>query len=127
MNKELEALNDIFAELDSLGMTPTIPIDDGNYDKNVVEYVRKEYEIVKQALTPPSEEEVCKALSEHFAKNPQFNNVVNIRFNKDAGIILIVWKSGGFSHVLDYSHDMKDAPHLITMIGKFYEGEMNNE
>ena len=80
-----------------------------------------------EKVVPPTEQQLCEALSEHFSFD---NNIESIKYHKylaksqrKGGQILIGWKSGGFSNVLNYlATETEDAPHLITMVGKFYEG-----
>ena len=77
-------------------------------------------------LEAPTEEEVCKSLSQYFSYD---DNIDSIKYHKylaksqrKGGQILIGWKSGGFSNVLNYlATATEDAPHLITMVGRFYE------
>jgi len=70
----------------------------------------------KKALTPPTAEEVCKALSEYFNSN-----------------IIYEWGTMTFKFDIDWIEISKLTiekrvdvtmlpPHIITLIGRFYEG-----
>jgi len=70
-----------------------------------------------------SKEEVCKALSEWGTKNDEFNRVwiSEHTIYTDDGILCYLSKNNN----LMLSWDL--PPNLITMIGRFYEGEMKDE
>ena len=89
MSKELEALNRIF-----------------NGMSNNVGYI-KYFENIRQALTPPTSDEVCEALSKLTRMSVYYNNG-KFRFHGDK-----------FGEIVDLN-DL--PPHLITLIGRFYEG-----
>ena len=85
-----------------------------------------EFKLIQQALTPPTAEEVCKALSEwsgdkwYYKTNMQrkgfvcneqsFTNEKYIGYDNKLGL--------GY-----FQNGLWLPPHLITLIGKFYEGE----
>jgi len=69
-----------------------------------------------KALAPPTQDEVCKALSEYL---PHLNEIT---YNKKTKC----FENDGYSDILNnilfdcnYIEDL--PPHLITMIGRFYE------
>ena len=79
---------------------------------------------VQKAFEPPTEEEVCNALKIFFDGYDRFRPYTDIVL--DHKKICLIWENGGRTNVLDYSHMLiEDAPYLITMIGRFYEGLEN--
>ena len=77
--------------------------------------------IIKKALTPPTEEEVCRQLSEYI-KRP-------IEYYAPAKQFVIRCSNG--YHEISRLHGTNEIsfdttyclpPHLITLIGRFYEG-----
>ena len=85
-----------------------------SYD-TVRDYIKR----TNKLLTPPTEEEVCEALSEYFRNDMKHCEEVIFRQNK----FIIVFESGGYSNVIDFTRQLlEEAPYLITMIGRFYEG-----
>ena len=70
-------------------------------------------EIIKQALTPPTEEEVCRALSEYLGEIVWFDEDKNIRVSTQ----WIVKRLGDVGLEFFYVLPL----HLITLIGRFYE------
>jgi hypothetical protein len=67
------------------------------------------YNTIKQSLTPPTEQEVCRKLSEYYGTEVYYSK------NK-----FIIKKS---SRLTDYViiNSLINKPHLITLIGQFYE------
>ena len=94
MSKELEALKYFYTVSQN-----------GNHP----ELVEDAYRILKDHLTPPTADEMCKQLSEAYGSRVYYNNVLDI------------WYYGEFSVTLDGILDMKRYD-LITLIGRFYEG-----
>jgi hypothetical protein len=80
-------------------------------------------EELKQALTPPTQEDVCKALNEYINGKVfiSTNNMICIRHKEyDVNIDF-------FDDEIDFD-GLTLPPHLITLIGRFYENlEANNE
>ena len=74
----------------------------------------EDFNILKQFLTPPTADEVCKALSEYWGNPFRYNKNTNL-FEHYVGDIM--WKR--FNILILRT----DAPDLIEMIGKFYKGE----
>lgn len=103
MSKELEAIKILKAN--------AILFDDGtDFGASMLEAIND----LDIYLTPPTEEEVCKALSEYIGDKViyiddtfQFGSIVIVTLYNDNTI--------GFNISL--------PPHLITLIGRFYEGE----
>ena len=69
------------------------------------------YETLKKALTPPTQEEVCAKLSEYLGEEVIYvaNEFVYMKRITTFGIY-------------GYKINIYLPPHLITLIGKFYEG-----
>lgn len=128
MNKELEALG---------RMLDTEKKVYGTWTPSVRELLAwdgeesKDLEIIEQALTPPTEEEVCKALSEHLEVPIYYNiphryfyyEVLEISGRNKKEIILTTFTKRGTNYndeTLDIRYDL--PPHLIILIGRFYEG-----
>ena len=78
-----------------------------NQKKHNIEFHTDELEYIKKALTPPTADEVCKALSEYLKRN-------------------VYYEDGMFKVHSDVYGEIVDLntlpPHLITLIGRFYEG-----
>ena len=111
MSKELEALERIY--------------ENEFYDMS------EEYDLVKKALNelealkkPPTVEEVCKALSEFTGQDVLYSEVTHEFYYTEN-------TSGPISHEQFITETYGDGlwslgvylpPHLITLIGRFYEG-----
>ena len=112
MNKELVYLADLHSHTNC-------DIEDIDC-KNIVQ---KSYSVLRQALTPPTEDEVIKALSEYLPLESNYYYDREKRYfgNTDLTIICLMPKGKLYiAYML--------PPHLITMIGKFYEsleGDLN--
>lgn len=128
MSKALEALNkiatigEILVEVSKLHITPEEAIDEIRDC-----HVSDNYFIIRQALTPPTAEEVCKALSEH----------IKGRFIDNADIVECTYSERDKTFYDSYPHydvvvsikpsgrlkfNMTLPPDLIEMIGRFYKG-----
>ena len=106
MNKALKALYEI-----SEGM------------RNNVGFI-KEFKLIQQALTPPTEEEVCKALSEWFDDTFYYDTNQREFYTKALNGQHSVAKLKNNELHFGGWHIM--PPRLITLIGRLYEG-LNNE
>lgn len=98
-------------------------------------------ELIKQALTPPTEKEVCEALGEYFHKEVKYiEKTIPTQYigdkcfyklsrRKDTDHTTFFIKRG--ISFIDGHEEMHIQyalpPHLITMIGRFYEGRMKDE
>ena len=83
---------------------------------------------IRKYVTPPTSEDVCEALSEWVGRDVKYNQDLNEfyyewRTNGEDGIAMIVGNSLG--KVKFYRETF--IPHLITLIGRFYEEVENNE
>jgi predicted phosphoribosyltransferase len=104
MSKELEAIRVL--------KDNAILFDDGtDFGASMLEAISD----LEKALTPPTDDEVCKALSEHYHIKVEYDK----RFKQ-------------FESEHTWYAELRDGllyidelpPHLITLIGRFYEGEI---
>ena len=80
-----------------------------------IKYIVERY--IKQALTPPTAEEVCNALSEYFGFEYYYQD--NFFYKSDGNKYIYPLKVSGFTEIQLYDGHL--PPHLITLIGRFYE------
>ena len=116
MSKELEALEKIWQKL-----VDKAPIDE------LQPYI-KNYKELEKALTPPTKEEICKALSDFLKIEVVFEDgylLYHWNFNGVAGLACIVKYDYWLGFVIFYEWNL--PPHIITMIGRFYESKCKNE
>ena len=125
MSKELEALKRIVNEISNYKLH-------GLGDENWlgIQDVLKDIDIIEQALTPPTQEEVCEELGEYYEKTVYYTD-----FYIDKGFVLQWYKNKkssrdmklvlGKKYRLVFYREL--PPHLITMIGRFYEKESERE
>ena len=84
--------------------------------------------ILKQALTPPTEEEVCEALGEYLGEEVEHSNGMFIAND----IIIAELFIRNDVHIMPFTEYTVRTyvalpPHLITLIGRFYEKESERE
>ena len=111
MSKELEALKLFEIEVNAIG-----------WNDPRVEQFKEAFKILKQALTPPTQEEVCIELEKQYGKKFKYNTC-----NKE----FFTWFKGAspFGDAQDYTSLenfrlgklVTKNPRLITLIGRFYE------
>ena len=82
-----------------------------------------DFNLIKQTLQVPTSEDVCKALSEWYSKEYKVDCIVRYM-----GSFIVETLRGGSEDLVYYDKHSKSIecclpPHLITMIGKFYESE----
>ena len=111
MSKELELLKDLATMA-------------GDEEYHELIFSSQEYLKLKQALTPPTAEEVCDALSEWCGKKVIFtHNRFYVNWTE-------ISKTSNTTNerlsVIELNSLMK-APHLITMLGRFYEAQNETE
>ena len=99
---------------------------------------------IKQALTPPTSDDVCKALSEYYKTNVfcrkhehQDVPAIGSTFIDTFYYLKIKTDVNGIEYKteriivlgdsVDVSLNASLPPHLITMIGRFYESESEKE
>jgi hypothetical protein len=91
--------------------------------KEHFEIIIKKYveDKIKQALTPPTADEVCKALSDYYGKevkvDKRYNNTTFVCDGRN-----IAWVDNNGSVQIN----QPKPPHLITLIGRFYAGLEND-
>ena len=100
--KELEAFNFISEKLNGLE----------HYEQAEV---NKHLDTILQVLTPPTEEEVCEALEKHTTFLTAYNKHEKEFFDDNGCICYLI-------NGRTYFNDIALPPHLITLIGRFYEG-----
>ena len=113
MSKELEAIEKIRTVLgENLGI-----------------WICEEYAILVQTLTPPTADEVCEALSEWLKK--EVPDLFNYKVYYDNGGFHYYNNKDYEVYLVDYDEIFETMTlsvflpsHLITLIGRFYEGEM---
>lgn len=120
MSKELEALDGIKKVLAKYISEKT-----GVSEEKHFEYLQYDTEIdlVTKALTPPTADEVCKALS-------QFDDFDKVEYDEQTKTFssgeIICYIGYDFSSdkcktTIIFNYDL--PPHLITLIGRFYEAQ----
>ena len=113
MSKELEALEEVNNLIEYYGEEST------TYDS---------WQVIIEALTPPTTDEVCEALSEYLKAKV---NYIPHKIKKngfylvDSGIYLI---SLGYDNQVNFSYNdwikfNRLPTHLVTLIGRFYEAQ----
>ena len=108
MSKELEAFDRVWEDCSKLDL-------DYVSKHNLMDDLRE----IKKALTPPTADEVCKALSDYFGFDYYYQDGY---FYKSDGIKYIYpLKVSGFTEIQLYDGHL--PPHLITLIGRFYEAQ----
>ena len=124
-NKELEALKGI-----KQAIAEHLHKQTGVSVEKHFEYLQNDTEIsiVEQALTPPTADEVCKALGEYLGYEVEawneygkmcFKSVYTSPFQKiSKNYTTIIWLYG---NAVAFEDGLRLPPHLTTMIGKFYE------
>ena len=117
MSKELEALNKI-----KHASLTVVEHDDTSGSITIIPIVNtEEYETIKNYLTPPTADEVCKALSEWF--DEKFYYDVNQKefytkaLNGQHSVVKLK------NNEINFGGWYVMPPHLITLIGRFYEAQ----
>jgi hypothetical protein len=83
-----------------------------------------EIDLFEKLLTPPTAEEVCEALGEFLGYEVEYARTKyrEQEFKYKNSIIPIVIKGNNNTYKIRFGV----PPHLITLIGRFYEGIENN-
>lgn len=116
MSKELEALRNFISECENDWKTQPKRWVDCAINSNVSKYM----DSLKSILTPPTAEEVCKALSE-YDDFDEVNYRVSTRGFYSNDTICYLGIDYQEKPIIIFEYDL--PPHLITLIGRFYEGE----
>lgn len=106
MNKELEALELILEYVN---------LDEYDYE---TKGIRNAETLLKKALTPPTRDEVCKALSEYYKFKVDYFDKAFFLTSGFTNVKFCIFQENGRVFV---NESYAVPPHLITMIGKFYE------
>ena len=81
------------------------------------------YEILKQALTPPTQEDLCEALKNYMYPNTRYRVNYNQSEKEFNGRIGTIVSLGSYLKTPKIIFEVSLPPHLLTMIGRFYEEE----
>lgn len=118
--KELEALRELQHELMQRHNDMYC---DGGCDKQsldiITQDVKEKFELIAKSLTPPTSDEVCKALSEYLCE--KIGKKLEVEYLNGDFILInnyIAFLDGKGSLCFNFNL----PPHLITLIGRFYEG-----
>ena len=114
MKKELEALNRIEHALCR-----------GIQSINTLPLLLSDCNDLKNYLTPPTADEVCEALSEYLERNVKMDRDNTFYYTEQRQIgecdeIICGYGWENEHHTIAFEIDL--PPHLITLIGRFYEG-----
>ena len=120
--KELEALKLLFKYVPSKKWADEHRTDEDTNGCDEVYEMHEAFELLKKALTPPTSEEVCRQLSEHYRKKVEYTNdgfrngfhTENQYIIKYRGNSIILANKEYFAH--DYKAD------TFTLISRFYQG-----
>ena len=112
MSKELEALERLYFNLNSLEYC------DNHTDEHIIDGGKTDYDIIKQALTPPTAEEVCKVLSEYIQEPIIYVRTSFVNERETAEVCGLFGLDN--YDLVDFNTPL--PPHLITLIGRFYQG-----
>ena len=117
MSKEDEKLTKEQKALD--GLAQFIIMNDTGTDESAsaIEW----HGILKQALTPPTSDEVCKALSEFVGREVSYTNKQFHYIIKNTQVLMFVTETYNNKTV---SLGVYLPPHFITLLGRVYEGEI---
>ena len=116
MSKELEALKGI-----KKAIAEHLHKQTGVSVEKHFEYLQNDTEIsiVEKALTPPTAEKVCMALSEFVGREVSYTNKQFHYIIKNTQVLMFVTETYNNK---TFSLGVYLPPHLITLIGRFYEG-----
>ena len=124
MSKELEALKRITNEISNYKLH-------GIGDENWLGFqdVLSDVKLIEQALTPPTEQDVCKALSKWIKGN--IPDIWNYKVYYDREGFHYYNNCDFEEYLVEYDRIDKAItlsvflpPHLVEMIGKFYKGKV---
>jgi hypothetical protein len=116
MNKYQEALHKVYF--------PFVSVITDKKHVAIAEAFATLQELVDQASRPTADE-VCKALSEHLERNVKMDIDNTFYYSDKNGLgeydeIICGYGWGHEHHTIAFEIDL--PPHLITLIGRFYEG-----
>ena len=95
------------------------------YKDPIRQKINESIDVIIKVLTPPTDQEVCEVLSEYFNEHAYYENYQFDLVKSDATTKRIVTL---INDELLFNIHYTLPPHLITLIGRFYEGlEATNE
>ena len=94
----------------------------GNEHKRAIGEVDQAYEDLKQALKPPTEKEVCKALSEYYGFEIMYKGLEFFPKERISSLYCVVAMVDG---CIDFADPL--PLYLVTLISRFYEGAIVND
>jgi len=112
MSKELEAFNRVWEDCSKLDL-------DYVSKHNLMDDLRE----IKQAITPPTADEVCKELIDYFKKSKYHGYIDTAYYSEEGKYFYTEDENRSLVALMFdnyYIHEI--PPHLITLIGRFYEG-----
>ena len=122
MSKELEALRNFISECENDWKTQPKRLVNGAINSNVSKYM----DSLKSILTPPTAEEVCKALSECLITKVVYKHKTKTFYLKQSTfnveLVSYYYDEDKKDYVMHFEFAEPLPPHLITLIGRFYEG-----
>ena len=86
-------------------------------EKEIEEYLNSVDKLDEILDTPPTEQEVCEALGEYWKKEVVYDT-------KNTGFYLRKKRIVSYFPINKYLIQCFLPPHLITLIGRFYEGKV---
>ena len=95
----------------------------------VIDIARKHLQYYEQALTPPTAEEVCEALSKYYDREVFYSNDNRDGFHFHNSFYIVMFRDGEIHFTDSLYFQVHHLPsYLITLIGRFYDGleEENN-
>ena len=115
--KELEELKMEFAStiIELENYVPTLELE------NLHLYINSLIGMIKD--TPPTAEDVCKVLVKNVESITEVKYFLNKEYNK---IVFVIYEDTWGSYLSDWTITSL-PPHLITLIGRFYEGVDSND
>ena len=79
---------------------------------------------LKNELTPPTADEVCKVLSEYYDEDIIYTkNKYKNGFHLKNSLYIVKFENNNIEFVNKEYFNHKYPPYLIEMLGRFYEGE----
>ena len=113
MSKELEALKDLIKRNNAIR-------EEGHFHIGT-----DTINIIKKALTPPTADEVCMALSEWLITKVVYKHKTKTFYLKQSTfnveLVSYYYDKDRKDYVIHFEFAEPLPPHLITLIGRFYE------
>ena len=88
-------------------------------DKEEQALILKQLDVIRPYLVSPTADEVCKALSEFVGREVSYTNKQFHYIIKNTQVLIYVTETYNNK---TFSLGVYLPPHLITLIGRFYEG-----